>query len=183
MAQKKVTTYEGLGPGTLIPERATLPKAPALSAEEGFVLSRVDGKTSLADVCLLVPFEEKVTVGVLRKLWEAGVIDLPGVERPPPLVDGLGAEQVKRIDEFFASLDKRNAFELLEVSRQADAKEIRRAYFKLSKEFHPDRFYGQVVGEHAKRLSAIFQAVKAAFELLTDEQRRAAYIDSLPPPR
>ena len=50
---------------------------------------------------------------------------------------------------------------------------------EVAKEFHPDRFYGKAIGEYAKKLSSIFQAVKAAFELLSDEKRRAAYLDSL----
>ena len=200
--------FDGLGPGTLIPQRGNLPlDDPRIGPEEGFVLSRVDGRTSLEEVCLLVPFEEQVTMVILRKLWEIGAIEVPGVARvvrpqsrpdlpritepppptttPPPLVPlapGRGAlteEQARRIDEMFAGLQTMNAFELLDVTKEADAKEVKRAYFKLSKEFHPDRFYGKEIGDYKKKLNGIFQAIKAAFELLSDEKRKAAYLDSL----
>ena len=55
--------FEGLGPGTLIPQRGKLAlKDPeilrTLAEREGFVLSRVDGQTSLEEICLLVPFDQ-----------------------------------------------------------------------------------------------------------------------------
>jgi hypothetical protein len=203
--------FEGLGPGTLVPQRGHLPLTDSrIGAEEGFVLSRVDGQTSLQEICLLVPFEEPVTMVILRRLWELGAIEVPGVARqmpaphkpepkepprPPtpaaerepgkagadasPRATALSLEQMRRIDEFFATLDERDAFQLLEVPRDADARAIKRAYYKLSKEFHPDRYYATSLGDYGKRLSAIFQAVKAAFELLSDDPRRTAYLESL----
>src|SRR6478672_4284979 len=86
-----IKIFEGLGPGTLIPQRGKLPiDDPRVGAEEGFVLSRVDGHTSLQEICMLVPFDEPVTMVILRNLWEIGAIDVAGVARtmvapaPPP---------------------------------------------------------------------------------------------------
>jgi hypothetical protein len=199
MAGRKI--FEGLGPSTLIPQRAkAVPEDASIGAEEGFVLSRVDGRTSLEEICLLVPFDEKVTQVILRRLHERGAIDVPGVARTirpatpvaaiparpaapaPPLEDPsnpLSAAQRARIDRLFAELDTRDAFALLELERTAEQKDIKRAYFKLSKEFHPDRFYGRDIGAYGEKLSKIFQAVKAAYEVLSHPERRAAYLESL----
>ena len=97
------------------------------------------------------------------------------------MMDGieLSVEQARRIDEFFASLATRDAFELLEITRTADKKEVKRAYFRMSKELHPDRFFGKSIGPYKERLSKIFQSIKAAYELLSDDDRRAAYLDSV----
>jgi hypothetical protein len=205
--------FEGLGPGTLIPQRGKQPfEELRLGPDEGFVLSRVDGRTSLEEICLLVPFEEQVTMVILRRLWETGAIEVPGVARtlvqpppapapqvahagktaapvpPPPAPpetskDGsaIPAAQKQRIDEVFAALDRKNAFELLELERGADDRAVKRAYFKLSKEFHPDRYFGRDIGEYKERLGKIFLAVKAAFEVLSDKARRAAYEASVGP--
>ena len=216
--------FEGLGPGTLIPQRGKLPlDDPKLGPQEGFVLSRVDGQTSLEEICLLVPFDEPTTMVILRRLWELGAIEVPGVARvimphapvenvpvviedsvtsklpgpPPPRVsqpppsndpkpsadgqagEGLSAAQLQRIDDFYNHLDQKDAFELLEIERSADDKGVKRAYFKLSKEFHPDRFFGKDIGVYKERLTKIFQALKAAFEVLSDKRRRAAYEESV----
>src|SRR5258706_2489665 len=76
---------EGLGPASLKPRLAPKPpEALGLGPEDGYVLSRVDGQTSLGDICLLVPFEPAATVAILRKLWLAGAIELEGRGRPSP---------------------------------------------------------------------------------------------------
>ena len=191
-------TFQGLGPDTLVPEvKPAALGALKLGAEEGFVLSRVDGRLTVAEICLLVPFDPDVTATILTQLARAGAVEIPGSEIPEALpaltpevpgtsvartkLEGLDltAEQARRIDEFFASLEARDAFELLEVTAAADKKEIKRAYFRLSKEFHPDRYFGKSIGPYRDRLSKIFQSVKAAFELLSDDARRAADVESV----
>ena len=203
----------GLGPQTLVPKlRGGALTGLKLGAEEGFVLSRVDGHTNVAQLLLLVPFDAEVTVLILKQLVKQGAIEIPGanITEPRPTltpatapaaaapaaavpaaavpaaaasatIDGLdlSVEQARRIDEFFSTLPTRDAFELLEVDRDADKKAIKRAYFKMSKELHPDRFFGKNIGPYRERLSKIFQSVKAAYELLSDDARRAAYLDSV----
>jgi hypothetical protein len=200
-------TYAGLGADTLVPRlKPTAMSALKLDAVEGFVLSRVDGRSTVAQICLLVPFEPARTAAILAQLTRAGAIEIPGSEVVPepialpgppapqpedvgqgarqrvvtPVVEGLelSVEQARRIDELFLGLAERDAFELLEIGHGADKKEIKRAYFRLSKEFHPDRFFNKNIGPYKERLSKIFQSVKAAFELLSDDARRAAYEES-----
>lgn len=188
----------GLGSETLVPKpRPGAFASIKLSAEEGFVLSRIDGRTNIAQLVLLVPFDTEVTVVILKQLVKLGAIEIPGADISVPLpslapekpvqtagdslLDGLEitAEQARRVDEFFAALERKDAFELLEVTRDADKREIKRAYFKLSKEFHPDRFFNKNIGPYRERLSKIFQSIKNAFELLSDDARRNAYLDSV----
>jgi hypothetical protein len=191
-----------LGPDSLVPalKLSALAGLP-LNAEEGFVLSRVDGRLTVAEICLLVPFDAEVTATILAQLCRLGALDIPGSHAaaaptqppsaappsPPPsvaraTVDGLDltAEQARRIDELFTTLDARDAFELLEIGRTDDKKEIKRAYFKMSKELHPDRFFGKNIGPYRERLSKIFQTIKLAYELLSDDDRRTAYLESIP---
>jgi hypothetical protein len=194
----------GLAPKDAIPRfrSATPLSAMGLGPEEGFVLSRVDGASRLGDLLNLVPFPPERTVEIIRKLWLAGAIEIPG--HAPPVVSekktvaapsnsstaipvtksvaagiDLTLEQAQVIDAFYVTLQEKDAFDLLGVARTADKKDIKRAYFKLSKDFHPDRFFGKALGPYAERLTQIFQALKSAFELLSDDARRAAYLDSV----
>src|SRR5258706_125880 len=74
---------DGLGPANVVPTlNAARAAAIGLSAEEGFVASRIDGHTALGEIFLLVPFEREQTVRMLRRLWLEGALDLPRVERP-----------------------------------------------------------------------------------------------------
>jgi curved DNA-binding protein CbpA len=62
---------------------------------------------------------------------------------------------------------------VLGVARDAKDKDIKRAYFQLSKVFHPDRYFGRETGPFAPRLDRIFKKVALAYELLMDPTTRA----------
>src|SRR3954462_4202134 len=60
-------------------------------------------------------------------------------------------------------------YEVLGVKRDASADEIRKAYRKLAKEFHPDLNPGKPAAE------ARFKAVTAAYDILSDAEKRGRY--------
>ncbi len=64
---------------------------------------------------------------------------------------------------------KKDFYELLGVQRNASAEEIKKAYRKLAMQYHPDRNAGDKAAEQK------FKDVNEAYDVLKDEQRRAAY--------
>jgi molecular chaperone DnaJ len=64
---------------------------------------------------------------------------------------------------------KQDFYEILGVSKSADAEELKRAYRKLAMQFHPDRNSGDKTAEQK------FKAVSEAYDVLKDDQKRAAY--------
>jgi tetratricopeptide (TPR) repeat protein len=71
-------------------------------------------------------------------------------------------------------------FQVLEVPDSADKKAVKAAYGRLSKDFHPDRFFGKRLGSFKVMLSEIFDLASSAKETLLDPERREAYVESLP---
>lgn len=70
--------------------------------------------------------------------------------------------------------DGRDPWALLGIAAGSDPRQLKRAYFKLSKEIHPDRYYGQRLGSFAERLPFVFEAMSRAYGRLTSPERRAA---------
>lgn len=64
---------------------------------------------------------------------------------------------------------KRDYYEVLEVSREADAEEIKKAYRKLAIKYHPDK------NPNDKTAEEKFKELGEAYEALSDPQSRSAY--------
>lgn len=62
-----------------------------------------------------------------------------------------------------------NFYDVLGVSKTADDKEIKRAYYKLAKRYHPDTNSGDSAAEQK------FKEVSEAYEVLSDKERRQLY--------
>src|SRR5438445_827416 len=64
---------------------------------------------------------------------------------------------------------KQDFYDILGVSKSADADELKRAYRKLAMQLHPDRNPGDKSAEHK------FKDINEAYEVRKDDQKRAAY--------
>ncbi len=65
--------------------------------------------------------------------------------------------------------DKRDYYEVLGVDKNADASTIKKAYYKLAKQYHPDTNPGDKVAEEK------FKEANEAYEVLSDADKKAKY--------
>jgi len=66
-------------------------------------------------------------------------------------------------------MSKRDYYEVLGVSRDADDSVMKKAYRKMAMKYHPDRNPDNAEAEEK------FKEVKEAYEVLTDAQKRQVY--------
>ena len=72
-------------------------------------------------------------------------------------------------DDFPHPMAKRDFYDILGVSKSADAAEIKKAHRKLARKFHPD------VNKDDPRAAERFQEVQEAYDVLSDADKRKRY--------
>lgn len=101
-------------------------------------------------------------------------------------IPGLHAEQ--QIDEQlrrkiladYQRIMQADYFAALGINRQCGGSEVRRAYYRLAKEYHPDRFLGSGLSrEMSAKINEMFQHITEAYTVLSDPQSCSSYLDEL----
>jgi curved DNA-binding protein CbpA len=188
----------------------------ALSAEEGFVLSQIDGQTPVVDLVTITGLGGPRTKEILARLFELELVrksdtatGSPSGARQVKISSGSGAAAKKKpaisITDLAADMDdfddddereltageKRDIevhlqfannedyYSLLGLKRDATEAEIKKAFFSISKKFHPDRFFIKQIGDYEGKLNSVFKKVNEAYEILKDQESRLAYLDSI----
>jgi len=196
------------------------PSGRVLSPAEGFLLSRIDGRTPWSVLLHIGGLPPEEIESCLKRWMEEGIVLLTevgalgddgtqdGPNSSPAPVDvastgeanasaavpedaidpelDLSVDLQRRILDLEANLEQ-PYHALLGVDRNADGRAIKRAYFELSRQFHPDRYFRRRIGDYGPRLERIFKKVVEAYELLSDPTTRAEIERSLqhapPPPK
>lgn len=79
------------------------------------------------------------------------------------------------------TLSSRNYYQLLGVGRDAREDDIKKAYFRLARRFHPDRFPRDLPKESRAMIEEVFSAMTVAYRTLMDKDKRAAYNEKAAP--
>ncbi|HEY6877811.1 MAG TPA: DnaJ domain-containing protein [Polyangiales bacterium] len=87
----------------------------------------------------------------------------------------LPRERRKQVLDLYYRLKDIDYYTLLGVAQGADKKEIRAAYFTLSKAFHPDSMFRKELGTYKAKMTAVFQVLTEAYETLGKKKAREEY--------
>ena len=174
-----------------------------LSEDQRTVLSIIDGKRSIEEICNLSgigDFNAMKSVYVLLALQmaEEGKIKTEeemafareavheavrpksaGPETPaePAQPDLVVTREM--IQNAFAALSDQDHYQVLGVDRAATAAQIKKAYFRLAKAYHPDRHFDSTMADMKQILDALFDRIHKAYEALSDQAKRVEYEQEL----
>jgi tetratricopeptide (TPR) repeat protein len=170
------------------------------------VLSRVDGEMTAREVLQVTPFPSEEAEKSLFCLLCTGALEYkpaeaaaaparpqpppprpaavspppsPAPAEPPAAQRGVSARR-REVLEKFAGLPGKSHFEVLEIAPSAGPDEVKEAYFRMAKRFHPDSHHREAVLEDIMdKLEAIFIRLGEAHEVLRNPRTRATYEMSL----
>jgi tetratricopeptide (TPR) repeat protein len=180
---------------------ATLFQDVEFSPEDKTMLSAVDGKKTVKELLESSTRDSFEALRILYTLWSTGIIEEKEMVKEK-LEETVSVEEIlkplpeeeevflKKVDETFSKLNKFSPSELLEIDENSDAGAVKRNYYRLVKEFHPDRHFDSSDPGLKNKLPAIFEAITQAYTLLKDDAARREYFESggvrkkeVPPPQ
>jgi tetratricopeptide (TPR) repeat protein len=141
-----------------------------LNPTDAFVLSRVDGTLSARQVFEITPLPREDVEASLVGLLTTGMIEAAAPEPSGAELESQARRQ--EILDFHAGLAGRNHLDTLGVSAQATSAEIKAAYFRLARRFHPDVHHDPALADLRERLEQIFARVTQAYGALKDADTR-----------
>jgi hypothetical protein len=101
----------------------------------------------------------------------------PAPAAPPPAAETPGPPDARRLEilDAYAGLKSRTHFEVLGITREATEGQVKEAYFRMAKRFHPDAHHDAALSDLRDRLEAVFIRLGDAYEVLRNPRIRATY--------
>jgi tetratricopeptide (TPR) repeat protein len=91
-------------------------------------------------------------------------------------------EELKRaLDAAAPRATALDLFDRLGLPTGATREQVKAAYFHLAKTLHPDRFAAPALAHLAPRVKDLFASINEAYDVLSDERKRAAYLSRAGP--
>lgn len=149
----------------------------------------IDGKTSLGDIMSIARLDSLEVRKTLYALMSARVVEIaddrePSAEIPREVIEetfGKGPvtempiEVREMIEHMHGNCESLGYYGVLGVEHHAPLSEIRRAYYRAAKKFHPDIHFLQADDSIKQKLSDIFSYIYKAYSTLSNPQTRAEY--------
>jgi tetratricopeptide (TPR) repeat protein len=85
----------------------------------------------------------------------------------------------QEILEAFEGLKAKNHFEVLGIPKASNESQVKEAYFRLAKRFHPDAHHDPALADLAEKLEAVFIRLGQAYEVLRNPRSRSSYESDL----
>ena len=102
----------------------------------------------------------------------------PVAASPAPLNDAQAARRQEILDAS-EGLKAKNHFEVLGIPRASNEAQVKEAYFRLAKRFHPDAHHDPALADLREKLEAVFIRLGEAYEVLRSPRSRASYESDL----
>ena len=153
------------------------------TSDHAALLAQIDGETTVLELIstwsragadrALTAFLELYRWGACTLIEEARAkpaVTPAATPKPEAEVLDLDEATRQRILSATEMLRAGRVLDLLGVAPGSGRVELKRAYYGLAKEFHPDRFYGRKLGPFGPMLSEVFEAAAQAIKTLLDQR-------------
>jgi tetratricopeptide (TPR) repeat protein len=166
-----------------------------LNADDRSVLAYVDGKSTIDNILSLSPLDKLEVLKILYMLLSASIIVDVSEFEPEEFEDDVDLvaevieeaketvgeqkveepeEFIQKVDELYSKLGNIGYYEILGLKEDASLSEIKKTYYKMAKDFHPDKHF-YLDTDMKGKLSLIFSYITSAYSTISNPQMRQDY--------
>ena len=148
------------------------------------ILSLIDGKRNIQKILSISPSDNFQTMKTLCALLSTRIIEAKekesGADEPyeeimkEPETD-VNSAFLEKVEELYGKLQSVDFYGIFGIEKQATPAEIKKAYYRVAKEFHPDRHFFLPSETLKNKLNAIFSCITEAHKVLSDPTMRREY--------
>jgi curved DNA-binding protein CbpA len=148
------------------------------------ILFLVDGKRSISDLISLSPSDRFQTLKTLYVLICVRIVDLKEERSPKDRIyedvlkeptSKVDSDFLERVDKFNNKLHSGDYYGILNIDMSATLDTIKKAYYTLAKEFHPDKHLHLQSETLKNNLNSIFSRLTSIYKVLSDTKKRNEY--------
>lgn len=150
-----------------------------LSPQDRKMLSIIDGTKTIKELINNAWISSFEAMKILYVLLSIKVLEEKNIEEKPEVFKEISVEEIlqpvfedestfiNKVDIMYSKISFASPEEILEIKSGTDIETIKKNYYRLTKEYHPDRQYGSTDPSLKDKLEAIFNAINMAYETLT----------------
>ncbi|MFT3709395.1 MAG: DnaJ domain-containing protein [Archangium sp.] len=97
-------------------------------------------------------------------------------------VETINAQQAAELRRMATQLDSLDYFQLLGLAQTAGAGDIKKAFYRESRTYHPDRFFHMPESQVKEDIGHLYKRITEAYYVLKDDQKRKKYLADLASP-
>jgi len=161
-----------------------------LTEEEKEIFELIEEKTSAEDLLNNFHFDEERFWKSLYLFYCLCLIDVSEESQTKKNKDGEKTseqgefqKQINDVLVFGQKISVLNYYQILEVSSDSSASEVKQAYFKLARKYHPDLFSRNLSTEIKNKIDDIFDKITKSYHTLSDDNKKQEYNTKLDSPK
>lgn len=154
-----------------------------LSPQDKEIFDLIDGKKSIKEILSLSPINEMQTLKTLYAFLSTRIVEyhIQDTSKDTYHEEVLKEEEtidkdfINKVESLYELLNSYDYYNILGIDRWATQEEIKKAFYKVAKEFHPDKHYYLPTEDMKSKLNTIFSYITEAYKTLSNPDLRMKY--------
>ncbi|MBN1224024.1 MAG: DnaJ domain-containing protein [Candidatus Aminicenantes bacterium] len=154
-----------------------------LTEEEKEILEKIKDNSSPKEILKETGFDPEKFWKSLYLFYCLDLIRLDEAEsvldsEKEPAAQPEGKDEARKIEDvldFHQRIQGLNYYQILDIPKSAPADEVKKAYFLLARQYHPDLFNRKVAASQKDVIDEVFNQISRAYKTLSDESKREDY--------